>query len=234
MLDLWVSETGLVRTRYNYRPNVPGKENVTFTDEVNIIKRSTTYKGNAKDRVTRALVHYDLRGGADGDKIKDFVRTQVVVDLAVESLSGRVSKIFFSRWIFREQEALSLAGRIVSRFKRGARVGVWSLDLKDDLSFEVGDLVKFNSIDLLQASASVAGSTERGQTFWRTIRKKDRRQMGNVEIELLQASTLRYAIIGPNSLPDFGAATDAEKEFGFIGDASNLVGAPPEPGYVLL
>lgn len=239
LLDLWVSSDGKIKTRLSFRQNLPGTTVPTFTDEDNIVQNSLSIRGNEESRVTRAFVYFNRLAGADGDKPEDFQNVQVVVDLAVEVNPGPKSKSIFSRYIFRSADAIAVAGRLVSRFKRAARIASLSLDLKDEPDFFVGDVVALDSVDILKKSGSQA---VRGTTQFQIIQKQHDRQQGRVKSQALEFSGLRYCIIAPtngledpgNPFPDFPNASERERQTCFIGDADNLVNNGTELGYHIL
>lgn len=240
MVDLWSSEEGKIRVRFSFRQNIPGVSSSTISDEASIIKGSATYKGNATSRMTRVDVYYNpVTGETSPSNPDDFLNVQVTVNLAIQALSGEKVKQIFSKWIFRSNEALEVAGRMLSRFSRGAEIGSWMLDLKDSSSNDVGDIIGVDSNDVLQKSGSAA---VRGVTNWQVTQKGHMRSEGKVKIEGLFFSGLSHGIISPDDdletapdpFPDFNNASEAERQYGFVGDSSNLVGAPAQDGYYIL
>lgn len=238
LLDLWVSESGLVRVKLIFRIVLPGEPIKRINDEENIIFKSASVNGNRESRVTRAIIFWDQLPGTTGDDRSDFANAQIFFDPTIEALSGAKSKTIFGKWIKNQADAAALAGRIVSRFKRGARILSTSLDLKDSPDFDVGDQISVDTKDILTAVGSSASRVFKffGVTF-RDFKKKE----GQIKIECTEASGLKYAIITPvlgianpaAPFPDFPAANDQERQYGFIGDANNLVGAG-EDGYYIL
>ena len=242
-LDFWVSETGLARTRWAFVIVRPGEILTRYTDEENFLLNSVSYKGNAPSRVTRMFVYYELKTDAEGNKAEDFNKVQVFAELGVEDASGSKSQSIFSKWIFRAAEALETAGRIVGRFKRGARIFKFSLDLKDEPGLDVGDLVSVDSTDLLIPGTGGSSDTAiRGNTTWQVMQKKHQRLKGLVDVEVLEAVGRRVGFIAPNDgiedpgnpFPDFPDASPAERQYAFIGDVDNLVNAGTEDGYYIL
>lgn len=239
LLDLWVGEDGLVKTRYSFRQNQPGANVKTISDEDNVIEKGSSYKGNADGRVTRVFVYYTLVAGEEGNKPEDFSNWKVNADLGVEGFSGQKAKAIFSKWIFRSAEAVALASRLISRYRRGARVSTWDLDMKDEPDFFVGDVIQLDSPDFLKPSGS---SAVRAETSWQVVQKAYQRRRGRVRVAGLQFSGLRYAIISPANgienpgsvFPDYPAASGRERQYGFIGDANNLVDSSTEQGYFIL
>ena len=232
LLDLWVSETGLVRTRLSFRVNLPGDTLPKFTDETGILRRTGSMVGNAASRVTRMQIYFDQIPGTSGKDREDYNKAQISVDLAVESLSGPKVKSIMARWIFRDQDAVAVAGRTVSRFKRGARIYKFQLDLKDVPDFDVADLVRIDSTDFLKGSGSQA--IRDADKVWQVTQRAYNQNEGMVSIEALEANGRKFAIISPSPFPDFPAATAEERQFGFIGDSDNLVNAGTEDGYYVL
>ena len=242
-LDLWVSETGLVRTRFGFVVVRPGETPLEFTDEDNFVLNSFSYQGNSESRVTRLFVYYDQKVGADGTKAADFNKVQVFAEAGVEAASGTRSERIFSKWIFRAAEALETAGRTVGRFKRGARILKFNLDIKDEPDFDLGDLVSVDSDDILiPGTGALADTAVRAQTLWQVRQRKHERLKGLVGVELLEAVGRKVGFISPdlgiedpgNPFPDFPDASVAEKQYGFIGDVDNLVNVGTEDGYYIL
>ena len=230
LLDLWSGEDGKIKTRLSFRTSIPGVTLQTIDDETNIKQDSSSYKNNAESRTTRVLVYHSPFTSAEASKPEDFAKVEVSVDLTVESASGPKSRVIFSKWIFRTAEARAVAGRLISRFRRGARKASWTLELKDTDDIFTGDVVQLDSVDILRESGSTAA---RLKTNWQ-ITSKDESKEGEIGIEALEISGNKPAFIGPAGLPDFPAATEADKVFGFIGDANNLLDSGTVPGYVII
>ena len=240
LLDLWVSEFGLVNTRFSFRQNVPGASTKTITDAENIIFRSASYAGNKESRFTEVYVYFDPDPREpDPSEPDDFNKVIVAADVATALASGPKAKVILSKWIFRNAEGTATSGRLVSRFKRGARIATWGLDLKDAAAFNLGDILELDSGDVPVKSGT---SAVRGKTNWQVIQKRFMRRAGRIEAKGLEFSGLRYAIISPDedletapdAFPDFPAASAAERAYGFIGDAAGLVNAGTESGYFIL
>ena len=229
LLDLWVSEVGKVKTRLSFRQNLPGVSTKVITDAENIVHRRASYKGNKQSRITDALVYFNpVAGETDPNNPDDFDNVEVVFDPAVALASGPKARFIFSKWIFRSAEAITLAGRIVSRFKRGARIASWRLELKDTNDFFVGDVIELDSADVPVASF---GEAVRGKSQWQIVTKDHKVHDGFISTMGLEFSGLKYAVIspdedletGPDPFPDHPDASTAERQFGFIGDAQNNV-----------
>lgn len=245
LVDLWISEEGKVKVKFSWRINIPGQTTFEITDADNIVFRSSSYRGNAESRVTRVFLYYNVNSGAEGNKPADFANVNVILDASAETVAGPKSKVIFSLWIFRAAEASAAAGRIVSRFKRGARLAKWAFELKEDRDFFTGDFIILNSRDIPLTPSDTA---VQGSTNWQVTQKDPKHIDGVINVEALEGRGLRYAIISPavigkndpfTGVPgvfplDFDDATEDDKQYGFIGDANNLVGTNKEQGYFIL
>lgn len=232
--DLWLTEAGLVKTRLSFRSTVPGETLPVFTDEAAIVEDSLEIRNNQESRVTQCVVFYDQKTGTSGESTADFSKVQISVDLGVEVISGPKVKRILAKWIERQADALALAGRIVQRFKRGARVAKLEVDLKDERLFDAGDPVALNTVDLLKKSST---SAARADIPFQVIQKTQRRQVGRVAIEALELAGQRQAFITPAVPPfpdDYDLANTEDRQFAFIGDSNNEVGADSEDGYYIV
>lgn len=217
LLDLWMTEFGKAKVVFNYKINNPLLGGLSISDEDNIVKNSSSYKGNVSSRVTRMFVYYDYLGGED-NKPESYANVQVTVDLAIEDASGQKAKLIFSKWIFRNSEAIALTGRTLVRFSRGARIANWTLDLKDDLSVDTGDFIFLDSEDI---QGSAGATAERGLTQFQVMQKKDERKKGVIVIEALESKGRKIGLIAPVGFPDYIDATALQRQYGFIGDVNN-------------
>ena len=232
LIDLWVSEKGLFKVIFSFRTTLPGGNSYQFTDEENIVFRTVTVNNNRESRKTRVFVYFDPIQGEAGEEPNQFRRVQVVLDISAETNPGPATKAIFSKWIFRSTEALSLAGRLISRYKRAARIAKFELDIKDDVNVNVGEFFFMYTSDIL---SKLSTSATRSPTSWQATQKSEKRKEGRISIESLEARGLKYCIIGPNTLPsDYDSATAAEKQYCWIGTSANLVGNFAEDGYYIL
>lgn len=239
LLDLWTSEQGLIKTRLSFRTVQPGVTLPLFKDEDSILQNSLAIRNNAESRVTRAVIFYDLKSGAAGAAPNDFNKAQIFVDLAVEAASGAKVKTIFGKWIELQSDALALAGRIVNRFLRAARRATLFLDLKDEGTFDVGDVVLLNSVDILRRNVAT-NTAGRFDSPWQVVQKEPQRREGRVKIEVLEATGLRPGFISPNTPPsgtfpdEYDDADAEERQFAFISDANAQVGANLDDAYTII
>lgn len=239
LIGLWATNEGTVKVRLDWRRADPNEAEEQVDETEDIVMQSQILDLNKDSRITRVFIYFDLKtiGGepADGDKPEDFSSIIVNLDEDAEEKDGEAERsiFIFSRWIFREAEALSLGGRLISRFRLGARklklqVGFHRFD-----DIKTGDVIRVQSQYLLEdggSGAAVQASPPFQVTSlgWPKIGQP-------MDLDALETTGRRICFIGPNTLPaDFDLATEEEKRFCWIGDASNLVGTPAEEGYFIL
>lgn len=239
LLDLWVSEEGKIKTRLSFRTVQPGVTLPLFKDEDSILQNSLAIRNNAESRITRAVVFYDLKSGAAGAAPNDFNKAQIFVDLAVEAASGAKVRTIFGKWIELQGDALALAGRLVNRFLRAARRATLFLDLKDEGTFDVGDVVLLNTVDILRRNVAT-NTAGRFDSPWQVVQKEPQRRESRVKIEVLEATGLRPGFISPNTPPsgtfpdEYDDADAEERQFAFISDANAQVGTDLDDAYTII
>jgi hypothetical protein len=229
--DFWIGDDGKLHLGASWRAALTTDSLVTLTDETEIVDGSVTYEGNAQAQLTQVIVYYNYLGGeADAEKASSYAETYVYVDAAVDAISGVKTRKIFSEWIYRNKEALSLATRLVAHFKHGAPKVTLQIDIKDDVSVSVGDLIIVDSRELLTASG---GAAARGNTVWQVVQKADEGK-GLVNLELALVRWKRYGLIGPSTLTAYSDYTtgDTELKYAFIGSATNTVNG--DDGYYIL
>ena len=231
--DLWVAEDGKVQFRFMHRPPKPTETIPALTEREDLVEDSITIESNKASRITRTIVYWSLRPAASGvaptgSQPEDFLKRQVSINIGAELPAGRAAETLriFSRNLARQIDALALAGRIVARLKRGMRRIRATVSLHRDPDYRVGDLVDVTS-RLLTARQTTGAGTAAVATPLRcqVVGKRFAPNGGDVDVELLEAGQGRYAFFGPGTLPDYNdpAITEADKRYGYFGDASGNV-----------
>jgi hypothetical protein len=239
LIDVWVSEQGKYKAKSPLTIR-PGDTVRIFTDEENIVYKSSSLEGNTKDRVTRVLIYYNIVVDVDGSEPSHFSNVRINVDIGVEADSGPKVRVIFSKWIYRAAEASQVAESITSRFRRGAKRDNLAFDIKDDADIIVGSVVALNSEDILLTNSD--GSIGRGNSFWQVTQKIQKREMGQIQAELVLISEKRIGFISPETIPggtfpdDIDNASIQQLVYGFIGTAApaNKVNNGTKDGYVIL
>jgi len=206
----------------------------SLTDAENLVHQSVSADQNEEARQTRVTVYYDPLNADPGADPEQYRAALLHLDQEVESENyyGEIRNYeIFSPWIYRSLEALNAAAHFLLRFRYGAPLLTFGLELKDaDLG--VGDFVRV-STDLVQAPAGAP----RLQALYEVVKKKP---LGpnRFEYQALEAAgggLNRYAVIAPDSYTadydDYG--DDAHAKYAWVSDANAQVGADADPGYCI-
>ena len=214
--NVWVDESGVIQCR-PFRPPLPSDTINDITQDAGIAKQSTNIDDQQESMFTRLLVYYDpIDSGKESTDPDDYSGLIVIVDAQRESandLGFSVDKKEFAPWIYQESEAKSFAARYMRRFSYPPAKYTITLEKKDRAN-NVGDLIQITSGDFLGTDG-----IETAKKF--EITKKVETAY-TLELTLMDTRiNRRYAIIGPNTMSsDYDTATDADKEYGYIGTAS--------------
>jgi hypothetical protein len=152
----------------------------------------------------------------------DQTNTKEVVEYRIESLGLRSA-------LDGAALAQEIAARILRRWK------VPPIEIKVPVAFtkrglQPGDMVKVSHPGLPNNLTGTLGLTDR---VMEVVEAAPRFRTGQMELTLLESAWgARWARVGPASMADYPAATPTEKQYGYWGDASNMVNAGAEAGYV--
>jgi hypothetical protein len=172
---------------------------------------------------------WDLATDEAGDKAEDFNR--VVVHLAIEEeqtdyYGDERLKVILSQWIPAAdlQNPQDFMARIITRFKRGVPLMRARLEIKDD-DVQLGDFVDVRTAKL----SAPDGTTE--QRIMQVVKKKHRDD-GTIEIQALDTALfVRYFFYAPDGLPDYDAADEDDRRYGYLSDDDGTVGTDHDSGY---
>ena len=157
---------------------------------------------------------------------------RIVVDISALPASDKTDVIEIST-LDGESYAAYLANKLLARYRDPSSTVSFSIDINNvahDLEFIKPTDLK----DLTTAEAS-----EKGKSTW----SKERLMLtsvrpdfsgGKVQIEAIQTRMYKkYGFIAPAGQADWNLATEAEKEYCFVGDASNQLGTANTEGFVV-
>ena len=205
---------------------------------------------NKASQYNAVQVWYSLRssGGQEerGDRPEDFDKVETILDVSPAAVgedfrSFRAMQIF-APWIYRTAEARALGGRVLSRYRLGARMAKATIGFSRFLEVEVGDTVR---LDHPRFRALQSGAAISQQPLFQVVEVDYQPRAGDMPMTFLEANQLRYAHVTPTAIgagggissggtfPDeYDDATPAQQEFyGFVGDTDNKVGAAKVDGY---
>lgn len=230
----WIAEDLKITIRRNL-PNVPGREYHYLSDEANIIHDSASVDLNNKSRITRILMYWNKDVLGKLDEVKSYDRLDIVVDADAESANEYndvIEKKFFCRWIqsgYIQEELLNeyIKNNLMRQtIRQRAACPVITLDVEmKDSNLKTGDYVKLSTDEILLEDGSpiVRASYQ--------VVKRDLKAE-KINLKLLRAAPRKIAVIGPADLPDYINASDADKEYCYIGDASGRMPDGEEAYYI--
>jgi len=231
LIDLWASESGMLRIRLPWRPLAPGDTAEALTEEADILHKSQKWWTNKDSRVTRVFIYYNLKTidgeAAPGDKPEDFENVHVSADLSAEGADGEARKelVLYSRWIYRSAEALAMSGRTLGRYRLGARAGELQMRFARFVDIRTGDQVTVETTRGFVKRESGGNTAIDYNGVFQVMELSFPRSGEPVKLSLLEISRKRYGWISPNGWPEYDAATEAERQYAYIGtDPGNLVG----------
>jgi hypothetical protein len=227
MLLVWIDEDQKLTCKL-FAPPLPTETLTVLTDDSNLVDGTIEIDDSDETRLTRGLLAWDLAAGEDGDKPEDFDQVQVHIFLDEEEdpyYGEQRARLILSEWLRdtdQDNPAL-LISRIVSRFRYGARIFNLSLEIKDD-AVKVGSAVQIET-DKIQ---KFDGTCDPRVAI---VTRKKRKSGGTFDIEATEMGFARVMFWAPDGLPDYTAATTANKRSGYYTDDQGLVGSPKELGY---
>lgn len=259
LLSVWCDRTGYMKCRLDWRPLGPGTTWATLTREHDLHQRGdrqTGYRveGNKASQANWVRVYWGLRLDTDGkekagNRPEDFLHAVVeadfdpaVVGADFRSLAG---KTIYAKWFYQAGDARALAGRVLSRFKRGARKLWATVGFRKFLLLDVAESYRIDHPTLRVLVGTVAAA---GTPLFQLIRVDYGERAEDLPCQFLESRQARIAHITPVStdhidpgtgLPglfpnDYDLATQAQRDFyGFIGNTANKVGSSSDDGYVI-
>jgi len=205
-----------------------------LTDAEHLVRQSVYSDQNEEARKTRVTVYYDPLSADPGTDPEQYRAALLHLDQEVESENYYGEKRnyeIFSPWIYRSLEALNAAAHFLLRFRYGAPLLTFGLELKD-ADLRVGDFVRLTT-DLVQTPA---GAT-RPNALYEVVKKKPMSE-NLFEYQALEAAgggINRYAVIAlasyTASYDNYG--DDDHAKYAWVSDANEQVGAGNEAGYYI-
>lgn len=202
----------------------------TVTDDANIVLRSNAVQDQQSQRVTRAALYYDIKAGTKGDETSHFRLGAVAVDKDAEDEFQEVKERapIYSRWIRSfltgNDYPRIVASRIVRRFRNGSLVATFESELKDE--YATGEIIELVTSQLL-------GENGRPSARLFLITRKEQVSPGKFRYKAIDVpSAGRYLIIAPSGHPDYMAATDVEREYGYISSSAGKM-SNGDDGYLI-
>lgn len=228
----WVGEDLKITIRRNI-PNVPDLAYTSITDALHISDSDSSADLNDASRATRVVLYWDKGALAPDEEVGSYGRGDIGIDPDAESVNDyneELPKTIFCRWLrtgYLQDEVMDgyvkdLVLRRLLNLRDARPIITVSVDLKD-ASIKTGDYAVLQT-DELQTAAGIS-ITERYQV----IRREPKGATINLKMQQLGAE--RICFIAADSAPDYDAASEAQREYGYIG-ADNTGLIDNMPGYV--
>lgn len=231
----WVNEDFKVTIRRNL-PNEPGRVYRAITDEAHIVADSAGVDLNDKSRLTRIILEWDravLVKEAGEESTSDYARGNVVVDVGAESpeeYNEQLPKNIASRWLksavvqdeVMEGFIRDLCLRRLMNQRDAQPVLQCRVELKDS-DVRTGEYCIVTTDEIVSPDGTPA--TGRYQVVKRDPRGDD------LTLKLQKVTDDSVCFIAPDATPAWDAASDEQKEYGFIDDDDGLIDG--RPGYLI-
>ncbi len=192
--------------------------------------RNVSVNETDKDRRTRVALWYDPVED-NAREPEDFRKSVIVIDGNLEFVNNfndvRERQVL-DKWLnpaFAVAKIRNLAKILITRTAHGVRTVENDLEVKDGTVY-VGDAVTIKTRELTDIY---------GDQISMPCVITSRKEVGRGAIRYAAVDTNfsgRFFVIGPDTMTDdFDTSTDADKAFGYWGDADNRVGAALVEGY---
>jgi len=189
--------------------------------EQNILDSNHTQSQDMQKLVTRVIFHYNKINKGGDDKPENFANTIEEIDLANEINQQDMGIVeIFGSYVRSTGTALKVASRLRNRRSNGARQVTFDLDPKDGDVWTGTDIRLSSDLFQDENGAPRAFAVEVVE-----VKEVDGLRYSYKGTIISEESHNLYALIGPNTLLDFAAETQANKDrYGFISNN----GVPPE------
>jgi len=203
-------------------PEPSGATINTLSETSNIKKNTLKIERKSGKRYTEIRVAYNKLDYSEKNSPEQFSSWQVATDVSrsgADRYNGNSIKSLMCRWFTGSSQALQLAGRRLARFSDTPEIVTFKLDQKDHSKIVIAGRIKLNSWQF----PDLYGANED-----RSFQVLEIKELDNDEFQvkvLTSSFEGRYFFIAPNGTPDYGSATESQKEkYGFISLNTGLMG----------
>ncbi len=188
-----------------------------------ILRDSVTLKRRVDDRLTQVWLYYDVNNYAESvSEAENFNRLQLCIETDLESTNAfgdKRVKVLFSRWFDETNQgaALETAGALATRFSTSPIEIQFDMDAKDS-DLKTGDFFQI----LWQGLQDEFGAIESPIFQVMQVKEIDAGHRFQYKgLSVIEADRTNFADIGPDTLPDYLAATTEQRcEYAFICDTT--------------
>jgi hypothetical protein len=201
----------------------------TLTDD-NFIHNSTAVEVLDAERITQSALYFNLHNAtATRTESKNYGSAAIGIDLDAQGeneYGDTRPAVARSRWLSSANTAYAqqAIARRLARLRNAPIKLTAKLDPKDEVA--LGEMLTARTVRHVNAAGQPRG------VLCRVTRLKDAGT--HFEVTLLAAGykRQRYAFIGPEGLPDYGDANDAQRAYAYICGSAGLMGNGDE-GYFI-
>jgi hypothetical protein len=181
------------------------------------------------ERITQAAIYYGLRSAtAERDQTKNYQAAAISIDLDAQGpneYGDTRPSVTKSRWLSGQNTtfARQTAARKVARLRNAPYKQAFKLDPRNEVP--LGDLVNITHPRLTDATG--APKTVR----CRVVRMPDKLTHFEGTALSVGYGGLKYAVIAPNGLPDYGSASEAQRAYAYISNTGTGLMGNGDAGY---
>lgn len=204
---------------------------VALTDD-NFIESSTRVERQDADRITQAALYYAMRSATDNrTEAKNYLAAAINIDLDAQSANeygDTRPSVAKSRWLSRANDTFARqhVGRKVARLRDAPYKAQFKLDPKDEV--QLGSLVNASTRRLTDAAGAPKALP------CRVVRMKDAGSHFEATVLSTGYARQRYAVIAPNGQPNYGSATEAERQYAYISNTGTGLMGNGDEGYYIV
>jgi len=207
-----------------------------MNDAENIIGGSVSTSRDPRQRVSQTWVYYGRRNPVEtSSELRHFQGVQLVADLDAESAEEygeRQVYSVYSRWLDGGQQdiALEIGGRYLAEYRDTKTVLRLQADPKDDAVW-TGAQIYVGSRYYQDAEGA---SSYKAFHILEASEKFDKAGRFILQYTMQNTRTSGIcAIVGPDTLPDYTAASEAQRRYGFISATATERMSNGDPPYII-
>lgn len=208
----------------------PGTDSTLYDDD-SFVENSMSVVEDEDQRVTRVGMYYDPTA-EDAKEPADFSKAVIVINIDLEtanSYGDQKEDVVLDHWSDPDLPVASvrnLARRVITRRRNGVRSFTFRLEVKDGL-LNVGDEITVQTRRLTGLA---------GEQLARPALITARKEVGLAQNEYEAVDTNyngNYFRISPDGTTEnYDSATEAERQYGYMGDNNNRLGTTLVQGYI--
>lgn len=202
---------------------------ITELTQDHLMEGSVQVERQDADRITQAAMYYSLRSAtAERDQAKNYQAAAINIDLDAQGpneYGDTRPSVAKSRWLSAANATFvrQAMARKVARLRNAPYKQQFKLDPKDEVP--LGDLVTLTHDRLTDATGAPQAMR------CRVVRLADKgTHFEGVGLSIGYGG-LKYAVIAPNGLPDYGSASEAQRAYAFISNTGTGLMGNGDAGY---